>query len=143
MFIIFQGPKNEKSQERKVERKVNKKKSEIHSHIHGGNVRFGVNVVAGENEIIPFPCVAAPSSSSQKRKVKPTTVRVISAVLSILLGCLVFLALPALFFQNVEEWSFLESLYFVVITLTTVGFGDYVPGTGPRGSRNRSVKVLR
>ncbi|XP_075902734.1 uncharacterized protein kcnk4a isoform X1 [Nelusetta ayraudi] len=65
-----------------------------------------------------------------KRKVKPTTVRVISAVLSILLGCLVFLALPALFFQKMEEWSFLESLYFVVITLTTVGFGDYVPGGG-------------
>lgn len=56
--------------------------------------------------------------------------RVISAVLSILVGCLVFLAVPALVFQNMEEWSFLESLYFVVITLTTVGFGDYVPGTG-------------
>ncbi|KAL3044726.1 hypothetical protein OYC64_013080 [Pagothenia borchgrevinki] len=63
-----------------------------------------------------------------KRKVRPTTVRVISAVLSILIGCLIFLAVPTVVFQEVEEWSFLESLYFVVITLTTVGFGDYVPG---------------
>ncbi|XP_070692697.1 uncharacterized protein kcnk4a [Pempheris klunzingeri] len=65
-----------------------------------------------------------------KRKVRPTTVRVISAVLSILIGCLIFLAVPTVVFQKVEDWSFLESLYFVVITLTTVGFGDYVPGGG-------------
>uniref|UniRef100_A0A3B4Y025 Potassium two pore domain channel subfamily K member 4 n=1 Tax=Seriola lalandi dorsalis TaxID=1841481 RepID=A0A3B4Y025_SERLL len=66
-----------------------------------------------------------------KRKVRPTTVRVISAVLSILIGCLIFLAVPTVVFQKMEEWSFLESLYFVVITLTTVGFGDFVPVGGP------------
>lgn len=54
--------------------------------------------------------------------------RVISAVLSILLGCLLFVAVPILVFQKVEGWSLLESAYFVVITLTTVGFGDYVAG---------------
>ncbi|XP_034036767.1 potassium channel subfamily K member 10 isoform X2 [Thalassophryne amazonica] len=63
-----------------------------------------------------------------KHKVRPTTVRVISAVLSILIGCLIFLAVPAVVFQKVEDWTFLESLYFVVVTLTTVGFGDFVPG---------------
>ncbi|XP_070769331.1 potassium channel subfamily K member 10 [Enoplosus armatus] len=68
-----------------------------------------------------------------KRKVRPTTVRVISAVLSILIGCLIFLAVPTVVFQKVEDWSFLESLYFVVITLTTVGFGDYVPGGDREG----------
>ncbi|KAI3351654.1 hypothetical protein L3Q82_020497 [Scortum barcoo] len=68
-----------------------------------------------------------------KRKVRPTTVRVISAVLSILIGCLIFLAVPTVVFQKVEDWTFLESLYFVVITLTTVGFGDYVPGGGRDG----------
>uniref|UniRef100_A0A3B3VH94 Potassium two pore domain channel subfamily K member 4 n=1 Tax=Poecilia latipinna TaxID=48699 RepID=A0A3B3VH94_9TELE len=63
-----------------------------------------------------------------KWRVSPTVVRVISAVLSILLGCLLFLAVPTLVFQEVENWSLLESSYFVVITLTTVGFGDYVAG---------------
>lgn len=58
----------------------------------------------------------------------PTIVRVISAVLSILLGCLIFVALPIFVFQEVEKWTLLESAYFVVITLTTVGFGDYVAG---------------
>ncbi|CAL8356756.1 unnamed protein product [Merluccius merluccius] len=65
-----------------------------------------------------------------KRKVSPTIVRVSSAVLSILIGCLIFLVVPTLVFIEVEKWTFLESLYFVVITLTTVGFGDFVPGTG-------------
>uniref|UniRef100_A0A3B3ZM85 Potassium channel domain-containing protein n=1 Tax=Periophthalmus magnuspinnatus TaxID=409849 RepID=A0A3B3ZM85_9GOBI len=62
------------------------------------------------------------------RKVQQTTVRVISAVLSILIGCLIFLAVPTVVFHKVEKWSFIESLYFVVVTLTTVGFGDFVPG---------------
>lgn len=77
---------------------------------------------------------------SQKRKVRPTTVRVISAVLSILIGCLIFLAVPTVVFQKVEDWSFLESLYFVVITLTTVGFGDYVPGTHTYTHNTQQVK---
>ncbi|XP_061644028.1 uncharacterized protein kcnk4a isoform X2 [Phyllopteryx taeniolatus] len=68
-----------------------------------------------------------------KRQVRPTTVRVISAVLSILIGCLIFLAVPTVVFQKSEEWSFLESFYFVVITLTTVGFGDYVPNGSHAG----------
>lgn len=65
----------------------------------------------------------------QKWRVSPTIVRVISAVLSILLGCLLFVAVPILVFQEVEKWTLLEAAYFVVITLTTVGFGDYVAGT--------------
>uniref|UniRef100_UPI0037E84027 potassium channel subfamily K member 4 n=1 Tax=Semicossyphus pulcher TaxID=241346 RepID=UPI0037E84027 len=71
----------------------------------------------------------------RKWKVSPTIVRVISAVLSILLGCVLFVAVPILVFKEVEQWSFLESAYFVVITLTTVGFGDYVAGdSGNEGS---------
>lgn len=68
-----------------------------------------------------------------KRKIRQTTVRVISAVLSILIGCLIFLAVPTVVFHEVEEWTFIQSLYFVVITLTTVGFGDFVPGGPERG----------
>lgn len=54
--------------------------------------------------------------------------RVITAVLSILLGVVLFVAVPILVFQEVEQWTLLESAYYVVITLTTVGFGDYVAG---------------
>ena len=39
------------------------------------------------------------------------------------------LALGTLFYRNVERWGFLDSLYFSVITLATVGYGDLTPVT--------------
>ncbi|XP_071753105.1 potassium channel subfamily K member 2 [Centroberyx gerrardi] len=63
-----------------------------------------------------------------KWKVSQTKIRVISTVLFILFGCLIFVALPAVIFKHIEGWSTLESIYFVVITLTTIGFGDFVAG---------------
>lgn len=34
------------------------------------------------------------------------------------------------FYWNVEGWSALDALYFSVITLATVGYGDFSPQTG-------------
>uniref|UniRef100_A0A8C1H1S3 Potassium two pore domain channel subfamily K member 4 n=1 Tax=Cyprinus carpio TaxID=7962 RepID=A0A8C1H1S3_CYPCA len=77
-----------------------------------------------------------------KWKVSPTIVRVITAVLSILLGCVLFIFVPILIFHEIENWSLLESAYFVVITLTTVGFGDYVAGDGGDAGRDHWYKPL-
>lgn len=44
------------------------------------------------------------------------------------LGCLLFVLTPTFVFCYMEGWSKLEAIYFVVVTLTTVGFGDYVAG---------------
>ncbi|TKS70019.1 Potassium channel subfamily K member 2 [Collichthys lucidus] len=60
--------------------------------------------------------------------ISQTKIRVISTLLFVLFGCLLFVALPAAIFKHIEGWSALESLYFVVITLTTIGFGDFVAG---------------
>ena len=46
---------------------------------------------------------------------------VILFVLVILLGSLVY--------QGVENWSYLDSVYFLVVTMTTIGYGDIVPVT--------------
>lgn len=61
-----------------------------------------------------------------------TKIRVISTLLFILFGCLLFVTLPAVIFKHIEGWNALESIYFVVITLTTIGFGDFVAGEGER-----------
>lgn len=39
------------------------------------------------------------------------------------------LAGGTLFYHGVEGWGWLDSLYFSVITLTTVGYGDFAPQT--------------
>ncbi|XP_003203967.1 potassium channel subfamily K member 16 [Meleagris gallopavo] len=46
-------------------------------------------------------------------------------------GTLLFLVFPPLVFSYVEGWSYGEGFYFTFITLSTIGFGDYVVGTNP------------
>ncbi|MXQ90679.1 hypothetical protein E5288_WYG015988 [Bos mutus] len=66
-----------------------------------------------------------------KWHVPPGLVRILSAVLFLLIGCLLFVLTPTFVFCYMEGWSKLEAIYFVVVTLTTVGFGDYVAGASP------------
>ncbi|XP_067844422.1 potassium channel subfamily K member 2-like isoform X1 [Heptranchias perlo] len=61
-------------------------------------------------------------------KISQTKIRVISTFIFVLFGCLLFVAIPAIIFKHIEGWTALESIYFVVITLTTIGFGDFVAG---------------
>ncbi|XP_030641158.1 potassium channel subfamily K member 10b [Chanos chanos] len=62
------------------------------------------------------------------REISQTKIRVTSTILFILAGCIVFVAIPTVIFKRIEGWAGLDALYFVVITLTTVGIGDYVAG---------------
>ena len=53
---------------------------------------------------------------------------ILSYLILLLIAWCIFAVLPALVLSYTEGWSYGESLYFAVVTLTTVGFGDYVPG---------------
>ncbi|KAM9002960.1 potassium channel subfamily K member 17 [Sarcophilus harrisii] len=46
-------------------------------------------------------------------------------------GLLLFFLLPPLLFSHMEGWSYEEGFYYSFITLSTVGFGDYVIGMNP------------
>lgn len=47
----------------------------------------------------------------------------------LLVFVLILITVGSLFFSHFEHWSWFNSLYYSVITLTTVGFGDFTPQT--------------
>uniref|UniRef100_G3T7U3 2P domain potassium channel Talk-1 n=1 Tax=Loxodonta africana TaxID=9785 RepID=G3T7U3_LOXAF len=57
--------------------------------------------------------------------------QLLGLALFLTLGTLVILIFPPMAFSHVEGWSFGEGFYFAFITLSTIGFGDYVVGTDP------------
>jgi hypothetical protein len=63
-----------------------------------------------------------------RKRTKSKWQRVLKTVVISIVGCCVLVLLPAYGFHRAEEWSLYESIYYVVIILTTVGFGDYVVG---------------
>ena len=48
---------------------------------------------------------------------------------SLLFATNFFLAIGTVAYRFLEDWSWLDSLYFSVITLTTIGYGDFSPKT--------------
>ncbi|XP_015280990.1 PREDICTED: potassium channel subfamily K member 16-like [Gekko japonicus] len=65
---------------------------------------------------------------------KPGRARVAQTLamgLFLIAGSLLFLVFPPMIFSYVEGWSYGEGFYFTFITLSTIGFGDYVVGTDP------------
>ncbi|XP_010579426.1 PREDICTED: potassium channel subfamily K member 16 [Haliaeetus leucocephalus] len=58
-------------------------------------------------------------------------VQTLTVAIFLTTGTLIFLVFPPLVFSYVEGWSYREGFYFTFITLSTIGFGDYVVGTNP------------
>lgn len=46
---------------------------------------------------------------------------------SVLLGVMGLFAFGTVFYRIIEGWSWIDSFYFTVVTLTTVGYGDLAP----------------
>ncbi|XP_028994278.1 potassium channel subfamily K member 16-like [Betta splendens] len=59
------------------------------------------------------------------------TFQALAVSLFVFTGSLLFLVIPPLLFSYVEGWTFGEGFYFAFITLSTIGFGDYVVGADP------------
>lgn len=55
-------------------------------------------------------------------------IKVIKTVVIALFGFALLVFLPAVGFHYRENWTIFEAIYYSVITLTTIGFGDFVVG---------------
>ena len=62
------------------------------------------------------------------KHIKPGMIRTTIEV--VIIGTALYIlvvALPALLFSYLEDWDFFQSQYFCFISLSTIGFGDFVP----------------
>uniref|UniRef100_A0A8C5MNH5 Potassium channel subfamily K member n=1 Tax=Leptobrachium leishanense TaxID=445787 RepID=A0A8C5MNH5_9ANUR len=56
------------------------------------------------------------------------TAKILANLLALIMGLLLFFLLPPILFRGVEGWTYEEGFYYAFITLSTIGFGDYVIG---------------
>ncbi len=47
----------------------------------------------------------------------------------LLMATVFILAFGTVFYHFVEGWSWIDSYYFCVVTLATIGYGDFIPQT--------------
>ncbi|XP_075218177.1 uncharacterized protein LOC142322962 [Lycorma delicatula] len=73
----------------------------------------------------PTPPPPFRTSSSSSATV-PTSIRV--PPILVLLVLIVYISIGSIVFASWENWSYLDSAYFCFVTLSTIGFGDLVPG---------------
>ncbi|CAH1262402.1 potassium channel subfamily K member 17-like [Branchiostoma lanceolatum] len=55
-------------------------------------------------------------------------VKQIAWAITFAIGLCLFYLLPAFIVSSTEDWTYTESLYYMFISLSTIGFGDYVVG---------------
>jgi len=61
--------------------------------------------------------------------VDPFTIRLIHLMAMTGIFVTAFIVVPSIAFTFAEpEWNFIDAIYFVFISLTTIGLGDYIPG---------------
>ncbi|XP_076237750.1 open rectifier K[+] channel 1 isoform X2 [Calliopsis andreniformis] len=55
-------------------------------------------------------------------------------------GFVMFIFFPAFLFSHYEGWNYDEAVYYAFVTLTTIGFGDYVAGQdNSKGMRSKKI----
>lgn len=81
---------------------------------------------------------SSPKSPAPRDRPRPGQLRVFRDYIETILqpefrpifgSVLVVLTVGTLVFHQLEDWSLLDSLYFSVVTLATIGYGDLTPTT--------------
>ncbi|XP_062896710.1 potassium channel subfamily K member 5a [Mobula hypostoma] len=66
-----------------------------------------------------------------RKGVSPRKAQITCTAIFIVWGVLIHLMIPPFIFKVTEGWSYIEGLYFSFITISTIGFGDFVTGVNP------------
>jgi hypothetical protein len=61
------------------------------------------------------------TKATERARTRGCEIAIFSVFVYLICGCL--------FFAESEDWTLVECMYFLVITCTTIGFGDYAPST--------------
>ncbi|MEE6494082.1 hypothetical protein FKM82_017012 [Ascaphus truei] len=67
-----------------------------------------------------------------KRGIQKRRAKILTILFFLVTGILVFLGLPPIVFTRMEGWNYREGVYYAFITLSTIGFGDYVVAYSPK-----------
>ncbi|KAM8834263.1 potassium channel, subfamily K, member 16-like [Synchiropus picturatus] len=67
----------------------------------------------------------------EKRTGRPKCTRFLVHLVSFLCGVVLFFIVPMLVFQTYEGWTYSQTIYYCFITLSTIGFGDFVADNNP------------
>uniref|UniRef100_A0A452HL60 Potassium channel domain-containing protein n=1 Tax=Gopherus agassizii TaxID=38772 RepID=A0A452HL60_9SAUR len=67
---------------------------------------------------------------------------ILTRTCALVTGFLLFLLLPPFLFSVIEGWTYAEGFYYSFVTLSTIGFGDYVIGMNPDLTYPSWYKIL-
>lgn len=63
-----------------------------------------------------------------RRQISTRLLMLKKGLISLVPWFFVFLIVPAIIFRHIEQWSFLDGFYYCFVSLSTIGFGDFVAG---------------
>ncbi|XP_050542134.1 open rectifier potassium channel protein 1 isoform X2 [Daktulosphaira vitifoliae] len=67
-------------------------------------------------------------SYKTQRMMGPQLSLIVDIISYLIPGIIVFILVPSAVISHFEQWEFDESVYFAFVTLTTIGYGDFVAG---------------
>ena len=74
-------------------------------------------------------------------RLKKERYRWIAIVTGFVVGLISMIFIPAAIFGAIESWRYSTSAYFAVVSLSTIGFGDFVLGNNANAEYNRVIGV--